>query len=418
MPRWMYTLLLALPATFIAEALHATPVLVFLLAALALVPLAGLIGLATEALAERLNYTLGGLLNATFGNAAELIIGITALSAGLTQVVLASITGSIIGNVLLVLGMSMLAGGWRHGAQVFSKANAGHYAVMMTIAVVGMTLPSLIALVGEGTGPNPALVRGLALHELSLAVGVLLLASYVAYVGFSIFGLGAHGRQPATGADAALTPLEKVTVVEEIEGASQQPHSGDVSVGGGATPEGAVGEEKTTPSMAHSETGLLARVEALWRRGPAVPVATLALVTALTAIVSEALVGAIEPVAEQIGLNPFFIGLIILPIIGNAAEHSSAITFALRNRMEVSMAITAGSSIQVALLVTPVLVFISWVVGHPLDLLFAPFELVVLALVTGIFALVSLDGESTWIEGMQLCVFYLIVALCLFFVPA
>ncbi len=145
---------------------------------------------------------------------------------------------------------------------------------------------------------------------------------------------------------------------------------------------------------------------------------TLGLVTALTAIVSEALVGAIEPVAEQVGLNPFFIGLIILPIIGNAAEHSSAVTFALRNRMEVSMAITAGSSIQVALLVTPVLVLISWLVGHPLDLLFAPFELAILALVTGIFALVSLDGESTWIEGMQLCVFYLIVALCLFFVPA
>ena len=142
MPRWMYFLLLALPATFLAEALHASPVAVFLLAAMALVPLAGLIGLATEALAERLNYTLGGLLNATFGNAAELIIGITALSAGLTQVVIASITGSIIGNVLLVLGMSMFAGGLRHGAQLFSKANAGHYAVMMAIAVVGMALNS------------------------------------------------------------------------------------------------------------------------------------------------------------------------------------------------------------------------------------------------------------------------------------
>ncbi len=217
MPRWMYFLLLALPATFIAEALHASPVAVFLLAALALVPLAGLIGLATEALAERLNYTLGGLLNATFGNAAELIIGITALSAGLTQVVLASITGSIIGNVLLVLGMSMFAGGLRHGAQLFSKANAGHYAAMMAIAVVGMALPSLIALVGEGTGPNPALVRGLALHELSLAVGVLLLVSYCAYVGFSVFGLGAKGGQVAKDPAGPLTPLEEVTVAEESD---------------------------------------------------------------------------------------------------------------------------------------------------------------------------------------------------------
>jgi Ca2+:H+ antiporter len=407
MPRWMYFLLLALPATFIAEALHASPVAVFLLAALALIPLAGLIGLATEALAERLSYTLGGLLNATFGNAAELIIGITALSAGLTQVVLASITGSIIGNVLLVLGMSMFAGGVRHGAQLFSKANAGHYAAMMAIAVVGMALPSLIALVGEGTGPNPALVRGLALHELSLAVGVLLLVSYCAYVGFSVFGLGAKGGQVAKDPAGPLTPLEEVTVAEE----------GDT----GMLVEGARGDtqvaDKTAAQGAREEKGALGRLEALWHRSPALPVVTLGLVTALTAIVSEALVGAIEPVAEQVGLNPFFIGLIILPIIGNAAEHSSAVTFALRNRMEVSMAITAGSSIQVALLVTPVLVLISWLVGHPLDLLFAPFELAILALVTGIFALVSLDGESTWIEGMQLCVFYLIVALCLFFVP-
>jgi Ca2+:H+ antiporter len=407
----MYFLLLALPATFIAEALHASPVAVFLLAALALVPLAGLIGLATEALAERLNYTLGGLLNATFGNAAELIIGITALSAGLTQVVLASITGSIIGNVLLVLGMSMFAGGLRHGAQLFSKANAGHYAAMMAIAVVGMALPSLIALVGEGTGPNPALVRGLALHELSLAVGVLLLVSYCAYVGFSVFGLGAKGGQVAKDPAGPLTPLEEVTVAEEsdtgtlVEG--ERGDTGDTEV-----------VDKTAAEDAHAEKGALGRLEALWHRSPALPVVTLGLVTALTAIVSEALVGAIEPVAEQVGLNPFFIGLIILPIIGNAAEHSSAVTFALRNRMEVSMAITAGSSIQVALLVTPVLVLISWLVGHPLDLLFAPFELAILALVTGIFALVSLDGESTWIEGMQLCVFYLIVALCLFFVPA
>jgi Ca2+:H+ antiporter len=403
----MYFLLLALPATFIAEALHASPVAVFLLAALALVPLAGLIGLATEALAERLSYTLGGLLNATFGNAAELIIGITALSAGLTQVVLASITGSIIGNVLLVLGMSMFAGGLRHGAQLFSKANAGHYAAMMAIAVVGMALPSLIALVGEGTGPNPALVRGLALHELSLAVGVLLLVSYCAYVGFSVFGLGVKGGQVAKDPAGPLTPLEEVTVVAEGDaGTLVEGEHGD-----------AQGPDKTAEG-AREEKGALGRLEALWHRSPALPVLTLGLVTALTAIVSEALVGAIEPVAEQVGLNPFFIGLIILPIIGNAAEHSSAVTFALRNRMEVSMAITAGSSIQVALLVTPALVLISWLVGHPLDLLFAPFELAILALVTGIFALVSLDGESTWIEGMQLCVFYLIVALCLFFVPA
>lgn len=408
MPRWMYFLLLALPATFIAEALHASPVAVFLLAALALVPLAGLIGLATEALAERLNYTLGGLLNATFGNAAELIIGITALSAGLTQVVLASITGSIIGNVLLVLGMSMFAGGLRHGAQLFSKANAGHYAAMMAIAVVGMALPSLIALVGEGTGPNPALVRGLALHELSLAVGLLLLVSYCAYVGFSVFGLGAKGGQVAKDPAGPLTPLEEVTVAEESDtGTLVESERGDTEV-----------VDKTAAEGAHTEKDVLGRLEALWHRSPALPVVTLGLVTAMTAIVSEALVGAIEPVAEQVGLNPFFIGLIILPIIGNAAEHSSAVTFALRNRMEVSMAITAGSSIQVALLVTPVLVLISWLVGHPLDLLFAPFELAILALVTGIFALVSLDGESTWIEGMQLCVFYLIVALCLFFVPA
>jgi Ca2+:H+ antiporter len=283
---------------------------------------------------------------------------------------------------------------------------------MMALAVVGMALPTLIALVGEGTGPNPALVRGLALHELSLAVSVLLLVSYCAYVGFSVFGLGVKKVNSAV--DGARTPLEELTVAEEGAAAASAASSAPAT----SDHVDARTLDKATPQDARGEKSALARLEALWRRSPALPIATLAVVTALTAITSEALVGAIEPVAEEIGLNPFFIGLIILPIVGNAAEHSSAVTFALRDRMEVSMAITAGSSIQVALLVAPVLVLISWLVGHPLDLLFAPFELAILALVTGIFALVSLDGESTWIEGMQLCVFYLIVALCLFFVPA
>src|SRR5215469_11250118 len=191
MNRWLALLLLAAPAAVIAGALHASPLLTFVLAALGIVPLAGLIGQSTEVLAEHLGQGIGGLLNATFGNAAEIIIGLTALAAGLPEVVQASLAGSIISNVLLVLGTAMLIGGWRYRSQQFQPRIAGQYAAMLALAVIGMAIPSLLATIGESTHPGALVVQGVELHELSVGVAIILLACYAAYIGYSVFGLRA-----------------------------------------------------------------------------------------------------------------------------------------------------------------------------------------------------------------------------------
>src|SRR5438034_7178592 len=191
MNRWLYLLILAAPAAVLAEALHASPLVPFVLASLGLIPLAGLIALSTESLAERLGHRIGGLLNATFGNAAEIIIGLTALAAGLPEVVQASLAGSIIGNVLLVLGTAMLVGGWRYRRQQFQPRVAGQYAAMLVLAVIGMAIPSLLATIGESTRPGAIVVGGFELHELSIGVAIILLACYAAYIAYKVFGLRA-----------------------------------------------------------------------------------------------------------------------------------------------------------------------------------------------------------------------------------
>ncbi len=398
MPRWLYLLVLALPAAFVAEWLRAAPLWIFALAALALIPLAGFIGVATEALADHMGERLGGLLNATFGNAAELIIGITALAAGLPNVVRASISGSIIGNALLVLGSAMLLGGWRFGTQRFNARIAGQYAAMLALAVVGLVIPSIVATLGRSTASTVRPVSATALHQLSVLVALVLLGSYAAYLAYAVFGV--HARDPRERhAGERQTTRKDGKAGEDGEKPrpdGRPPHDARHPGGAGARAKGWLGRWWG---------------ETIW--GPAV---ALAGATALTAIASETLVSAIGPVTQQIGLSQFFVGLIILPIVGNAAEHSSAITMALRNRMEIAMAITAGSSIQVALLVAPVLVLVGQVIGMPFDLNFNGLELAIFALVAGLYALVSLDGESTWLEGAQLFAFYVIVAVSAFFI--
>ncbi|WIG57938.1 MAG: Ca(2+)/H(+) antiporter [Ktedonobacterales bacterium] len=399
MSRWLYILLIALPAAIIAEALHAPPLAVFILAGLALVPLAGLIGVATEVLAERMGERIGGLLNATFGNAAEIIIGIAAIRAGLPDVVRASIAGSIIGNALLVLGTAMLVGGWRYGLQRFDARTAGQYAAMLALAVVGLGIPTLLTIVGEGPQPGTDIIQGQSLHTLSYLVAVILLACYVAYIAFSVFGLRATPTDGHRRASSAPAKDSALTEPPRERPASPSPHH-------------------QSPAPAPSASApLTERFAYLWQHTLWLPILVLAAVTALTAVASEILVGTIEPVATEVGLSPFFVGLIVLPIVGNAAEHFTAITMALRNQMEVSLAITAGSSIQIALLAAPVLVLLSPLLGSPLDLNFTILEVATFGLVAGIFALISLDGESTWLEGLLLCAFYLILAVGVFVTP-
>jgi|SRR5579859_216363 len=412
MARWLYWLLLAVPLAFLAEFLHWSEVLIFAAAAIGLIPLAGLIGQATEELAEHVGPLVGGLLNATFGNAPELIIGIVALKAGLLDVVRASITGSIIGNTLLVLGMALFLGGWRNGRQYFDARNAGQYASMLALAVVGLVLPALANAVGQ-TGIPGERGPGVNINAISVTFSILLLFSYVAYLAYTVFHVRdkprqepsevREGRVPAPEEDgpplvppsAVLADEQQVELAQEAAGAAQ------------AKP--ALPGPPTTGTREISVPGKSDR-KGFWRS-----IGLLAVATVATAIVSEVLVGAIEPVTHQLGWTQLFVGLIIVPIVGNAAEHASAIQMALKDRVDVSMAIAAGSSIQVALLVAPVLVLVSFAFTQPLGLVFRPLELVIFGLATLLYPLISLDGESTWLEGLLLTIFYVMVGVVAFF---
>jgi Ca2+:H+ antiporter len=404
MPLWLYLLLLALPGAVVSDLAHGPAPVTFTFAALAIIPLAGLIGEATESLSERVGPLVGGLLNATFGNAAEFIIGVSALAAGLPDVVRAAIAGGIIGNALFTLGSAMLVGGWRYGLQRFQERNAGQYALMLALAVVGLAVPSLLATVGAGAvsgSSGPHAVHGLALHEMSLVVAPLLLISYAGYLAFSVFGVRAQRRHSGgSGGDAAQTAEADAEELDEPTPAAET--SATLAASGAPTPP----------------RGGLAAVIWRWRqRGPLFDVLSLVAATALTAVASELLTGAIEPLSKTLGFSSFFVGLIVLPLIGAAAEYVTAMRAALADHMEAALSVAAGSSIQIALLIAPLLILVGPLVGTPLDLDFTQLELVIFGLVAALFAIISLDGESTWLEGLQLLVFYFIVAVGAFFIP-
>jgi Ca2+:H+ antiporter len=343
-------LLLAVPLALVAELAQWQATLIFIIAALAIVPLAKLLGDATEALAVYVGPRVGGLLNATVGNAAELIITIAAIRAGLLQLVRASITGSIISNLLLVMGGAVLAGGLRNGLQHFHRPTAGLAASQLTLAVIALAIPTAFAAALE---PNHH-----AVQLLSDSVALVMLAIYALYLVYTLFGRGAEGH-PAG---------------EHTEGA---PH---------------------------------------WGKGPAI--AMMLGSTVLLAWLSEVLVGSTEQAIKTFGLSEFFVGVIVIPIVGNAAEHFVAITSAVRNKMELSMSISLSSSMQIALFVAPLLVYISLIAGpDQLTLVFHPFELAALGASTLIATLIALDGESNWLEGAQLIAVFLIIAIAFFFLP-
>jgi Ca2+:H+ antiporter len=344
-------LLLGLPIALVSRLSGGPEWLTLLAASLSLLSLARWIGIGTEHVAARTGSTVGGLLNATFGNAAELIIALFALRQGLVDLVKASITGSIIGNTLLILGCSALVGGLRHGPQRFEAQAVGRHAAMMILALSAMVLPAVFA-----TVEKDAFVR----EEVSVGVSILLLLTYAAYIHYSYFSRDARRR------------------------AKEMPS-----------------EEAQTSHVA-------------WGMRKALTVLAAAVVG--TAVASELLVHAVEPVSRSLGLSQFFLGLILIPIVGNVAEHFSAIQFAAKNRMELSLSIAANSSTQIAVFVAPLLVLLS-LLFHPMDLIFAPIELVALFASSAIFAYISLDGETNWLEGVQLLALYLIAAVAFFFLP-
>jgi len=352
---------------------------IFICSAIGLIPLAALIGRATEDLEYYVGPIAGGLLNATFGNAPELIIGIFALQQGLLSVVKASITGSVISNVLLVLGSSLAIGGWRWGKQYFSARDAGQYSVMMVLAVSSLLIPFTASL----TIKEPQRVQ-----SLSVAIAVVLLLVYAMYLAMHVFHVRSTRRNPRRHGKHASQPAVTAVAVEAVA---------VEAVTGNADPH-EVDERRVPPKP--------------WLIGIILLVATIG-----TAWNSELFVGAIRPVTVQLGWSQVFIGLVIIPIVGNAAEHSSALSIAFKDRVDLSMAIAAGSSIQVATLVAPVLVLSSLFFPTHLDMVFQPLELVIMGLAALLFALISLDGESSWLAGVQLVALYLIACIVFFFLP-
>jgi Ca2+:H+ antiporter len=353
---WPYMLVPFIPLAIVLEVAHASATVIFFTAALGIIPTAALMGLATEELAARSGPGIGGLLNVTFGNAPELIIALFALNEGLQEVVKASIIGSILGNILLVLGAAMLVGGLGRDRQFFNATAANVQSLMLFLAATAMVMPAIFELV-EGQGlPSVNAERvdfGSTVEQLSVAVAVVLAGTYIAGLVFSL----------KTHRDIFNPPDE-------------------------------TGEE--------TAFGWSARRAVLM----------LAIAGVAVGAMSEVLVGSIAEASESVGLSEFFIGIIVVAIVGNAAEHWVAVLVAYKNKMNLAVNIAIGSSAQVALFVAPILVFASFVIGpEPMALVFNGFELAALLFAVLIANYVTHEGESTWFEGVQLLAVYLVLGL-------
>jgi Ca2+:H+ antiporter len=340
-------LLILVPVSLVLKVAGGPDLAIFLTSAMAILPLAGMIGRSTEQLALHTGPRGGGLINATFGNVTELIISVFLILDGKVAIVKASLTGSILGNLLLVLGLSFLIGGLRHKEQHYNAHAASVHSTSLVLAVTGLLMPALFALSSHGeTVVEREVVSG--------TVAAVLICLYLASLAFMLITHEHLFRTP---------------------------------------------EEGEMPD---------------WSRRRAI--AMLLLATGFVALESEFLVSSLEPALAAVGLSEFFVGLILIPIIGNAAEHSSAVLFALRNKVDVTLEIAIGSSTQIALFVAPALVFISLAVGHPMDFVFSTFEVAAVALSTVLVFMISSDGRSNWLEGAQLMGAYVIMAVSFFFV--
>lgn len=355
-------LLVFVPAAIISKFFFAdAATFTFIASCLAIIPLAGWMGKATEHLAERTGDGIGGLLNATFGNAAELIIAIVALSKGMTDIVKASLTGSIIGNILLVLGASMIAGGFKHSEQKFNATGARMQSTLLTLAAVGLVAPAAFH---HSVGARGQLQES----HVGLAISIILLVTYALGLWFSLKThrhlFSGHGH----------------SAEDSVEGSTDHPTS------------------------------------ATWPLGIAIGVLVIA--TAFVAWISEILVGTVEHAAETFGMNAIFVGVIIVAVIGNAAEHSTAVLMALKNRMNLSVGIAIGSSIQVALFIAPVLVILSFFIAPtPMDLVFTLPEVIAVVVAVAITSQISSDGRSNWLEGVLLLSVYAIFAVVFYYLP-
>jgi Ca2+:H+ antiporter len=358
--RPVYYLGVFIPTAIALELAHAGPLVVFGAAALGVIPCAAVMGEATEAIAAKTGPGIGGLLNVTFGNAPELIIAFFALLEGLQEVVKASLVGSIIGNVLLVMGAAFVVGGWSREKQTFSRTAASAQSGMLTLAIAALVFPALFQLIHGGRLPGVGednVDFGSDLEKLSLGVALVLLASYIAGLFFS---LKTHR--------SVFNPFDAT--------AEEEQHHWSVKRAG----------------------------------------IYLALSAVAVGVMSEILVGSISEASKEIGLSEFFVGVFIVAIVGNAAEHWVAVLVAAKDKMDLAVNIAIGSSAQIALFVAPVLVLLSFVVGdNPMALVFNGYELGALLFAVMIANLVTQDGESNWFEGVQLLSLYAVLGLVFYF---
>ncbi len=377
-------LLICVPIAIAMRVLGSSPTWLFIVACLAVIPLAGWMGKATEHLAEKVGEGIGGLLNATFGNAAELIIALIALQKGLFGVVKASITGSIIGNILLVLGVSFVAGGFKYSEQRFNRTAARSSVTTLILAAIALLLPTIFhRTAGESWTPQLE-------QHLSLGISVVLILTYAATLTFSLV---THKKLFAGSSHAAPE------------------HSPDDELGGKSDSEISIVPATTT---AHELSESEGHGEG-WSKGKSIGVLVVA--TVFVALMSEFLVGSVEAARETLGLTEVFVGVIVVAIIGNAAEHSTAVLTAMRNKPDLSISIALGSSMQIALFVAPVLVFASYAFGKPLDLEFTIPEVAAVLVSVGIVSQIAGDGESNWLEGAQLLAVYAVLGILFFFLP-
>jgi len=357
--RPIHTLGVLIPVALILRLADASPSLVFIASAIAVVPTAALMGDATEQLAARSGPGIGGLVNVTFGNAPELIIAIFALADGLQEVVKASLVGSVVSNALLVLGASMLAGGWKRTRQTFDRTAAQAQCGMLIVTVVALSLPAVLQLSRDGGLPRVGVIRhnfGTDLNHISFVVSLLLIATYLAGLFFSL----------------------------------------------------------RTHRDLFNPAGQREQLEGAWSLRKSVSV--LALAGGAVAVMSELLVGSIEHASHAIGLSQFFVGAFVVALVGNAAEHYVAVLAAVRNKMDLAINIAVGSSAQIGLFVAPVLVLLSFLVGpSPLALVFNGYEIAALIAAALIVPVLVSDGESTWFEGFQLMALYAIIGVVFFY---
>lgn len=369
----IYLLLIFTPIAIALEFLNTDHIVIFVVASVALIPLAKLIGDSTEHLSVHYGATLGSLLNVTFGNAAEIIIAIVAINAGLIDLVKASITGAILGNILLIFGLSILAGGIRYKEQYFSQENVGLQSSMLFLAIIGLAIPTILVNTLNADSANTNIQNQLNIQILSDILAFLLLAIYIAGIIFTFF-----------------THKHLFLTQSHFDHKKDQKEEGRVKEEGHSSSTTSWSKRKSFLFLGLSMAGVIA--------------------------ISEILVGSVEVTAKQFGFGELFVGAIIIGIVGNAAEHSSAIVLARKGKIELSIGIAAGSGTQIALFVVPILVIAGILMNQPFSLVFTLFELVTIFLAAIILNLISRDGKSNWFEGILLTFVYVIIAIGFFFI--